>query len=63
MGINLKRTAESRIIRDLAAKDGIRLIDTKKAGEVRLCFAGIADSDIYPAIKKLKECIYLNSSI
>ncbi len=63
VAINLKKSTESRIIRDLAAKDGIRLIDTKKAGEVRLCFAGIADSDIYPAIKKLKECVYLNSSI
>ena len=63
VAINLKKSTESRIIRDMAAKDGIRLIDTKKAGEVRLCFAGIADNDIYPAIKKLKECIYLNSSI
>lgn len=56
VGIDLKSSAKSNYTYNSAIKYGIRLTETKKAGEVRLCFAGIADSDIYPALEKLKEC-------
>lgn len=47
----------SKEISETALKNGIRVIETKKKGTVRLCFAGILDSDISCAVKSLNFCI------
>lgn len=53
--LDLKLTAESRDICAAAEKKGLKLLPAGKKGCVRLCFAGIADGDIFPAVKLLKE--------
>lgn len=40
-----------------ARNAGIALAKTDKSDEIRLCFAGIAEKDIYPALKALTECL------
>ena len=47
----------SKEICDMALKNGIKLINTKKNGAVRLCFAGILEADIPYAVKSLNFCI------
>ena len=51
---NGKKTAEE--IYKAAEKLGIALAKAGKSDEIRLCFAGIKEEDIYPAIKTLSEC-------
>ncbi len=53
--INLKSNLDSKEITAMAERLGIRLLPSKNKGSVRLCFAGIPDKDILPAITKLKE--------
>lgn len=53
--LNLKSATESGDICASAAKVGLKLLPSREKGCVRLCFAGIADSDILPAVKLLKE--------
>lgn len=53
--LDLKIKADSADICSAAAKKGLKLLTARKKGCVRLCFAGIADSDILPAVKLLKE--------
>ena len=40
-----------------ARNAGIALAKTDKSDEIRLCFAGIVEKDIYPALKALTECL------
>ena len=40
-----------------ARNAGIALAKTDKSDEIRLCFAGIAEKDIYPALKALTKCL------
>ena len=51
--LDLKIEAESADICTSAAKKGLRLLPAREKGRVRLCFAGIAESDILPAVKLL----------
>ena len=51
--LDLKIEAESADICTSAAKKGLRLLPARERGCVRLCFAGIAESDILPAVKLL----------
>ena len=53
--LDLKLNEESAEICAAAEKKGLKLLPAREKGCVRLCFAGIADSDIFPAIKLLKE--------
>lgn len=53
--IDIKTDAESGDICAAAAVKGIKLIPAGKRGSVRLCFAGISDRDIIPALQKLKK--------
>ena len=53
--LDLKINTESKDICAAAEKKGIKLLPSRKKGCIRLCFAGIADGDILPAVKLLKE--------
>ena len=53
--LDLKINAESGDICAAAEKKGIKLLPSRKKGCIRLCFAGIADGNIPPAVKLLKE--------
>ena len=53
--LDLKANAESAEICTAAEKKGLKLLPARNKGCVRLCFAGIAESDILPAVKLLKE--------
>lgn len=53
--LDLKTNAESADICAAAAKKGLKLLPAREKGCVRLCFAGISDRDILPAVKLLKE--------
>ncbi|MEE1161252.1 MAG: hypothetical protein U0K70_04245, partial [Acutalibacteraceae bacterium] len=53
--LDLKANAESAEICAAAEKKGLKLLPARNKGCVRLCFAGIAESDILPAVKLLKE--------
>lgn len=53
--LDLKSDTESEDICAAAAKVGLKLLPAREKGCVRLCFAGIADSDMLPAVKLLKE--------
>lgn len=55
--LDLKINTESVDICAAAEKNGLKLLPGKKRGCVRLCFAGIADSDILPAVKLLKNIL------
>lgn len=51
--LDLNIEAESADICAAAAKNGLKLLPAREKGRVRLCFAGIAESDIPPAVKLL----------
>ncbi|MEE1006464.1 MAG: PLP-dependent aminotransferase family protein [Acutalibacteraceae bacterium] len=55
--LDLKINTESADICAAAEKNGLKLLPGKERGCVRLCFAGIADSDIPPAVKLLKNIL------
>lgn len=55
--LDLKINTESADICAAAEKNGLKLLPVKEGGCVRLCFAGIADSDILPAVKLLKNIL------
>lgn len=57
VGLRINKEYESEEICAVAQKHGIRLLKTENSGEVRLCFAGISEKDIYPAINKLRKYI------
>lgn len=56
--LDLKLKAESNDICAAAEKKGLKLLPARGKGCVRLCFAGISESDILPAIKLLKEILF-----
>ncbi|MEE1239983.1 MAG: PLP-dependent aminotransferase family protein [Acutalibacteraceae bacterium] len=56
--LDLKISTESTHICTAAENRGLKLLPTEKKGCVRLCFAGIADSHIYPAVKLLKDMLF-----
>lgn len=53
--VDMKISAESADICSAAESAGIKLLPAEKAGKVRLCFAGISDRDIIPALQRLKK--------
>lgn len=55
--LNLKTGAAADKIFAAAEKNGIRLKESGNGEKIRMCFAGIDDGDILPALKKLKESI------
>ena len=55
--LSLKTGAAAEKIFAAAEKNGIRLKESGNGGKIRMCFAGIEDGDILPALKKLRESI------
>lgn len=48
---------ESRKLCELALENGVRLIESEKKGAFRLCFAGIPEETISPAVNKILEIL------
>ena len=55
--LDFKTDTESTNICSAAAQNGIKLLPAREKGRVRLCFAGIAENDIRPALELLKEVL------
>lgn len=55
--LDFNTETESNEICAAAAKNGIKLLPARERGRVRLCFAGISEKDIRPALKKLKTVV------
>lgn len=55
--LDLKINSESADICAAAEKNGLKLLPARGKGCVRLCFAGISENDILPAVKLLKNIL------
>ncbi|MGN0494005.1 MAG: PLP-dependent aminotransferase family protein [Acutalibacteraceae bacterium] len=55
--LDFKSSAESAEICTAAARKGIKLLPAREKGRVRLCFAGISENDIPPALEELKRVL------
>ena len=54
--LNIGADIASESLCAAAQEKGIKIMPAKNRGEVRLCFAGIEDADIEPALHLLKDC-------
>lgn len=55
--LDFKTESESNEICAAAVKNGIKLLPARERGRVRLCFAGISEKDIRPALESLRSVL------